>query len=53
MDLLREKSPKWGYKCNYVIYCSELVRKMVFAIQNANLVEIQSRRFRGYNFVFE
>ena len=40
-------------KCSEVIYCSELVRKMVFDIQKANLVVIQSSRFRWYSFVFE
>ena len=48
-----EKSPKWGYKFNYVLYYSELGRKMFFAIQKPNLVDIQSSRFRCYSFVFE
>ena len=52
MDLFR-KSLKLGYKFNYVLYCSELGRKMVFAIQKANLVDIQSSRFWWYSFVFE
>ena len=49
-----EKSPKWGYKfIEQVLYCSELGRKMVFAIQKANFVDIQSSRIRWYRFVFE
>ena len=37
----------------WVILSSELGRKMVFAIQKANLADIQSSRFRWYSFVFE
>ena len=49
MDLLRKK---WVKNLSR-FYALNLGRKMVFAIQKANFVDIKSSRFRWYSFVFE